>query len=556
MNKIKELWHRLTALQSTGDEARREYMTKVILVILNIAGLIFFITFIIAWLAGALPIVSVLLTVVIDTLLVASLWLAHHERWRLASYVPPVMFLFLAMQINYMEGVGAVAMLQYAIVIILATMLQGRRAQWGAWGICIIAYLAIGSLHARQLIPTPPVPEKEFARWAMPTIGMWTFITILQWFYTSQFQRALEDARVYAQEVTERERALEERNEEIQLLAEADRRAREKLERIVTEYVAFVNRVAQGNLRERLTVTAQSDLGDLGNQLNDMVNRLRKLTTRIITASEDVATASSEILAVTEQQAGSAREQVAATTQMTSTLTEIRTVAEEMSKRAQGTANTAERTAAVSQEGQAAVEDTMQGMQEIQARVKELAMTILGLSERTQQIEEIISTVDTIAVQSNMLALNAAVEAARAGEAGKGFEIVAQEVKSLADRSRGATARVRGIIQEIQNATDTAVSTTEEVGKSVTRGQMLTERSGRVILSLGERIEEAAQAALQILASAQQQVGGLEQLAQAMAEINETSQQTAGGLQQTEQTARNLHTLSQQMTQLVTQYRV
>ena len=95
-----------------------------------------------------------------------------------------------------------------------------------------------------------------------------------------------------------------------------------------------------------------------------------------------------------------------------------------------------------------------------------IAETILALSEQTQQIGDIIATVNDIADQSNLLALNAAIEAARAGEAGKGFAVVAGEVRSLAEQSRQATAQVKEILGDIQKATNTAVMVTEEGTKT------------------------------------------------------------------------------------------
>ena len=105
-----------------------------------------------------------------------------------------------------------------------------------------------------------------------------------------------------------------------------------------------------------------------------------------------------------------------------------------------------------------------------QGRVDVIEENILALSERTQQIGEIIDTVNAIAAQSNMLALNAAVEAARAGEQGKGFAVVAEEVRDLADRSRQATAQVKAILSDVQRATNATGMATEEGKKGVDAG--------------------------------------------------------------------------------------
>src|SRR5260370_4878065 len=97
-------------------------------------------------------------------------------------------------------------------------------------------------------------------------------------------------------------------------------------------------------------------------------------------------------------------------------------------------------------------------MEAIREQAEAVAENIVSLSERTQAIGEIISTVNDLAEQTNLLALNAAIEAARAGEHGRGFAVVAGEGKGLAEESKKATAQVRQILGEIQNANNAALA--------------------------------------------------------------------------------------------------
>ena len=101
-------------------------------------------------------------------------------------------------------------------------------------------------------------------------------------------------------------------------------------------------------------------------------------------------------------------------------------------------------------------------MNHIREQMESIADSVVRLSEQGQAISEIIATVNDIAEESNLLAVNAAIEATRAGEFGKGFAVVAQEVKSLAEQSRQATAQVRTILMEVQKATSAAVMATEQ----------------------------------------------------------------------------------------------
>src|SRR5690606_21075456 len=118
-----------------------------------------------------------------------------------------------------------------------------------------------------------------------------------------------------------------------------------------------------------------------------------------------------------------------------------------------------------SRSGQEAVTRAIEGMTLIRERVEAIAKNILVLSDHTQQIGEIIETVNGLAEQSKLLALNASIEAARAGNEGRGFAVVAMEVRQHAAQSHQATARVHDILNEIQQATNTAVIVTEDGSK-------------------------------------------------------------------------------------------
>ncbi len=337
---------------------------------------------------------------------------------------------------------------------------------------------------------------------------------------------------------------------------------RTALETLVTKYMTFVESVANGNLTARLQLShdhrghSEDKLYRLGVNLNTMVEGLSDTARQIRQVSSGVAAAAAEILAATTQQNASSTEQDAAVTQTMATAEQVRTTVQQTADRAQAVANLSQRSLAVSRTGQSVVVDSARGMKLLRERVESIAENILLLSERTQQIGEIIGTVNDIADQSKMLALNASIEAARAGEEGKGFAVVAMEVRQLAEQSRAATARVRDILNEIQQATNTAVMVTEEGSKGADSGVVLVERAGEAIRNLAATIEEAAQSAAQIAASTQQQTNGMEQLTLAMASIQHATAQSVASTRQTEASARQLDEMARQMEQTAARYRL
>jgi methyl-accepting chemotaxis protein len=350
-------------------------------------------------------------------------------------------------------------------------------------------------------------------------------------------------------------------NIEIKKRMAAEQEQREYLQATVQEYVGYMVDVAQGNLATRLPLDgAGNEENDplivLGRNLNETVASLQSMAIQIHEAANNLSSAAAEILTATTQQVTSANEQSAAISQTTTTVDEVKVISEQAIQRAQEVVDSSQRTVAVSRSGEEVVQETVGSMAQIKARVEGIAENILALSAQTQQIGEIIATVNDIAAQSNMLALNASVEAARAGEHGKGFAVVAAEVRSLAEQSRQATLQVRTILLDIQNGINATVMATEEGTKVVDQGLELAGQTGDVIERLASTIGEAAQTAMQMRAGGQQQATGVEQIAMAMQNINQATTQGLASTRQTEQAARDLNELAQSLTETVERYQL
>jgi methyl-accepting chemotaxis protein len=340
------------------------------------------------------------------------------------------------------------------------------------------------------------------------------------------------------------------RKDEVGALAQAFSGMIESLQ----EKSAVAGEISAGNLKVQVTPRSEKDV--LGNAFASMVKNLREVTTEIREGMNVLASSASEILASTTQVASGAAETATAVSQTTSTVEEVKQTAQVSSQKAKHVSESAQKSGQVSQTGRKAVDDTITAMNRIREQVDSIAESIVRLSEQSQAIGEIIATVNGLAEQSNLLAVNASIEAAKAGEQGKGFAVVAQEVRSLAEQSKQATAQVRAILGDIQKATSAAVMATEQGSKAVEAGVAQSSETGESIRVLADSIAEASQAATQIAASAQQQLVGMDQVALAMENIKQASAQNVASTRQAETAAQNLHELGQKLKQLVEQYQV
>jgi methyl-accepting chemotaxis protein len=155
-------------------------------------------------------------------------------------------------------------------------------------------------------------------------------------------------------------------------------------------------------------------------------------------------------------------------------------------KNVQGEAQAAANTA---QTGTITVEETIQSMQTIKEKTDQTSEIIASMGKQSEEITDILDTINDIASQTNLLALNAAIEAARAGEHGKGFAVVADEVRKLADRSAQATQEIAGIINGIKGTITDAVHSMEENSQEVENGFNKANESGKALFDILESVE-------------------------------------------------------------------
>ncbi|TIS55732.1 methyl-accepting chemotaxis protein [Mesorhizobium sp.] len=331
---------------------------------------------------------------------------------------------------------------------------------------------------------------------------------------------------------------------------------------------ATAEQISAGDLSQTAPVRGGDELARLGNSFNAMTakltgmiegeregrTKLEELLTTIADTAQHLSSSAAEILAATTQQAAGMREQSSAVADTVTSVDEVLQTADQAAQRAAAVAESSENAVEVSRAGRQAVDETVTVMNKVKEKSETIAGGILLLAEHGQAIGEIVTAVTEIADQTNLLALNAAIEASRAGEHGRGFTVVSNEIRTLADQSKKATAQVRTILGEIQKATNSAVMVTEEGTRSVNRALEAVNEAGETIRMLEEVIADAARSAAQIAASAGQQTTGMTQIQQAMNHINQASNQNLSATRQSEQAAQNLHEWGTRLKDLLAGY--
>jgi len=195
-------------------------------------------------------------------------------------------------------------------------------------------------------------------------------------------------------------------------------------------------------------------------------------------------------------------------------------------------------------------------MERIAARVKDTAKTVEDLGTRSDQIGQIIGTIEDIADQTNLLALNAAIEAARAGEQGRGFAVVADEVRALAERTTRATREISVMIKAIQNETRGAVAAIEEGVAEVEKGTEYSISSGQALEQILSQINDVTMQVNQIATAAEEQTATTGEIASNIQKITVVVQQTAGGAAETATASSELSRVAEELQRLVRTFKL
>ncbi|TNF81992.1 HAMP domain-containing protein [Pseudomonas sp. ICMP22404] len=317
-----------------------------------------------------------------------------------------------------------------------------------------------------------------------------------------------------------------------------------------------VERVASGDLSQNLEVSRRDEMGQLQGSLQRMVVSLRELIGGIRDGVAQIASAAEQLSAVTEQTSAGVNNQKVETDQVATAMHEMTATVQDVARNAEEASEAAVAADQQAREGERVVGEAIAQIERLANEVGNSTEAMGHLKHESDKIGSVLDVIKSVAQQTNLLALNAAIEAARAGEAGRGFAVVADEVRSLAQRTQKSTEEIEELILGLQSGTE-KVATIMDNSRGLTDSSVeLTRRAGSSLENITRTVSAIQSMNQQIAAAAEQQSATAEEINRSVLNVRDVSEQTSAASEETAASSAELARLGVHLQTLVGRFKV
>lgn len=311
-----------------------------------------------------------------------------------------------------------------------------------------------------------------------------------------------------------------------------------------------------GDLTRRLEVQSNDEVGQVSQGFNEFADKIQVLVTDLKGGIQDLCESISKMNRVVDETHNNVEQQRHETAQAAAAVHEMAAAAQQVAGNASNAATAAQNADSEANIGKNTVEGTISAISSLSGEIDQASEVIDVLRSDAEEIGNVVNVITSIADQTNLLALNAAIEAARAGEFGRGFSVVADEVRTLANRTQQSTDEIRGMIESLQTGAQKAVKVMDtsksQSTDTVNRAAQASESLNTITHSVGTITEMNTQ----IASAAEEQTSVAEEISRNVQQVSDIAEFSASSAEELSKTSTELSQLEQRLSSIVGQFKV
>ena len=312
--------------------------------------------------------------------------------------------------------------------------------------------------------------------------------------------------------------------------------------------------VEKGDLTKGVENRSRDEIGELEKSFNDMLSKLNHIMREVNESGKEMEQSAFQIAKISHEIAEVGRKEQSKSEEVNNATQQLHQISESVQVQATEATVRAQATESQAREGISIVQKNISEMENTVQEVNQAATKISELEKSAAQIHDIITTIQTIAEQTNLLALNAAIEAARAGEQGRGFAVVADEVRKLAERTTQSASEVSRIIGLLGGKVHEVTTSMSVVVEKVHDNQKLAGETATVIERISVDIAQTASANSGISAASGEQIHNVDVLKTTLQGLFSTLHESSDKVETTAIIGDGLHKVTGKLNQLMTDF--
>ena len=311
-----------------------------------------------------------------------------------------------------------------------------------------------------------------------------------------------------------------------------------------------------GDLTQRLKEDGRDEISQLAHGFNKFLEKHRVFIKEIIDAAQQLSNSSSNMNSITVQAREDSQEQKHQITMVATAVNEMAMTIQEVASNTSTAESSARDARDKTSAGLQVVEENIKITKLLSDEIEQAADVIHALKEDSESIGSVLDVIRGISEQTNLLALNAAIEAARAGEHGRGFAVVADEVRTLASRTQESTVEIQGMIERLQQGSDSAVTVMGQGIETVAESVKQATDTGENLQSISVAVTSISDINTQIASAIEEQSAVAEEINKNVVTVDNLAQRGDESSNNIAQANNQLTQLAENLANMVSKFKV